>query len=215
MNELGSEHIDNDEYGQIVFKMKLVEEMETNIHLMRNTWYLDGAPGFEMVGAAARRLRTGDLLLSLPMYAKYARLRIKQIPMERLLLKLKEPENREHIKFLKDAISTTLDRVGMKDKYAVWSHHDMQDTTREAEFTLETIFNVVIVITMFICFFSLSSSMTGNLYEQCKDIAVMRSIGFTKSIITKLYIYEAFILVAAASISGVGIGTIAGYSISF
>lgn len=68
---------------------------------------------------------------------------------------------------------------------------------------------------MFLCFFSLSSSMTGNLYEQCKDIAVMRSIGFTKSIITKLYIYEAFILVAAASISGVGIGAIAGYSISF
>ena len=57
--------------------------------------------------------------------------------------------------------------------------------------------------------------MTGNLYEQCKDIAVMRSIGFTKNIITKLYIYEAFILVAAASISGVGIGAIAGYSISF
>jgi ABC-type lipoprotein release transport system permease subunit len=71
------------------------------------------------------------------------------------------------------------------------------------------------MITMFLCFFSLSSSMTGNLYEQCKDIAVMRSIGFTKSIITKLYIYEAFILVAAASISGVGIGAIAGYSISF
>ena len=71
------------------------------------------------------------------------------------------------------------------------------------------------MITMFLCFFSLSSSMTGNLYEQCKDIAVMRSIGFTKSIITKLYIYEAFILVAAASISGVQIGAIAGYSISF
>ena len=68
---------------------------------------------------------------------------------------------------------------------------------------------------MFICFFSLSSSMSGNLYEQCKDIAVMRSIGFTKGIITKLYIYEAFILVIASSISGVIIGTAAGYSISF
>ena len=137
MNEMGSEHIDNDEYGQIVFKMKLVEEMETNIHFMRNIWYLDGAPGFEMVGAAARRTKLGDMLLSLPMYAKYARLRIKQIPMERLLLKLKEPENREHIKFLKDAISTTLDRVGMKDKYAVWSHQDMQDTTREVSSSIK------------------------------------------------------------------------------
>ena len=117
MNELGSEHIDNDEYGQILFRMKLIEEMETNVHFMRNVWYLDGVPGFEMVGAAGRRTKRLDMIISLPMYAKYAKLRLKQIPMERLLIKLKEPENREHIKFLKDAISSTLDRVGMKDKY--------------------------------------------------------------------------------------------------
>jgi len=77
------------------------------------------------------------------------------------------------------------------------------------------IFNVVIVITMFICFFSLSSSMTGNLYEQVKDIAIMRSLGMAKSMITKLYIYEAFVLVVASSISGVVIGTCVGYSISY
>jgi len=43
----------------------------------------------------------------------------------------------------------------------------------------------------------------------------MRSIGFTKDIITKLYIYEAFILVVASSISGVVIGSCVGWSISF
>jgi ABC-type antimicrobial peptide transport system permease subunit len=57
--------------------------------------------------------------------------------------------------------------------------------------------------------------MTGNLYEQCKEISVMRAIGCTKSVITKLYIYEAFILVVASSFSGVIIGTIVGWSISF
>lgn len=30
---------------------------------------------------------------------------------------------------------------------------------------LETVFDIVIAITMFLCFFSLSSSMTANLYE--------------------------------------------------
>ncbi len=85
----------------------------------------------------------------------------------------------------------------------------------QAESTLEIIFNVVIAITMFICFFSLSSSMTGNLFEQCKEISVMRAIGCTKNTITKLYIYEAFILVVASSFSGVCIGTIVGWSISF
>ena len=76
------------------------------------------------------------------------------------------------------------------------------------------IFNVVISITMFICFFSLSSSMTGNLYEQCKEISVMRAIGFTKGVITKLFIYEAFILVLSSSFSGVAIGTCVGWSIT-
>ena len=76
------------------------------------------------------------------------------------------------------------------------------------------IFNVIIAITMFICFFSLSSSMTGNLYEQVKEISVMRSIGFTKGIIMKLFIYEAFVLVVSSSFSGVIIGTFVGWGIT-
>jgi ABC-type lipoprotein release transport system permease subunit len=68
---------------------------------------------------------------------------------------------------------------------------------------------------MFICFFSLSSSMTGNLFEQCKEISVLRAIGCKQTVITKLYVYEAFILVVASSFSGVMIGTIVGWSISF
>jgi ABC-type antimicrobial peptide transport system permease subunit len=43
----------------------------------------------------------------------------------------------------------------------------------------------------------------------------MRAIGFTRQVIMKLYIYEAFILVVASSFSGVMIGTIVGWSISF
>lgn len=73
---------------------------------------------------------------------------------------------------------------------------------------------MVIAITMFICFFSLSSSMTGNLYEQCKEISVMRAIGFTKGVISKLFIYEAFILVLSSSFAGVVIGTCVGWSIT-
>ena len=76
------------------------------------------------------------------------------------------------------------------------------------------IFNVVIGVTMFICFFSLSSSMTGNLFEQVKEIAVMRAVGFPKTIIMKLFIYEAFILVLSSSFSGVVIGTWVGWSIT-
>lgn len=135
--------------------------------------------------------------------------------MIRLHIMLKEPHNSEHIKFLKDSIQNSLDKTGLKDLYEVWAFQDLIESTAQAEFTLEAIFQVVIVITMFICFFSLSSSMTGNLYEACKEISVMRAIGLTRTYITKLYIYEAFILVVASSFGGVMIGTIVGWSISF
>jgi len=42
--------------------------------------------------------------------------------MNRLLVKLKEPANKEHIKFLKDAITNNLDRLGLKDKFDIWSY---------------------------------------------------------------------------------------------
>lgn len=215
LSELGTSHLDNDERGIILFRLKLQSELDTLEYLTRPTWFLDGAPGFNMVGATGRRTSRQDQLISLPMYAKYARLRLRQIPMNRLLIKLREPGNKDHIKFLKDAITNNLDRTGLKDKFEIWSYQDMIATSSDAASTLEAIFNVVIVITMFICYFSLSSSMTGNLYEQCKDIAIMRAMGMHKGMITKLYIYEAFILVVASSFSGVVIGTCVGYSISY
>lgn len=67
---------------------------------------------------------------------------------------------------------------------------------------------------MFLCFFSLSSSMTANLYEQAKEIGVLRSIGFTENRIVMLYMYEAFILVMASSMLGVLIGILVGWTMT-
>ena len=79
---------------------------------------------------------------------------------------------------------------------------------------LEAIFNVIIVIAMFLCFFSLSSSMSANMFEQSKEVGILRAIGLTKYRITMLYIYEAFILVTASSLLGVLIGVIVGFTMS-
>lgn len=76
------------------------------------------------------------------------------------------------------------------------------------------LFDVVIIITMFLCFFSLSSSMSSNLYEQAKEIGVLRAIGLTKGRITMLYVYEAFVLVLASSILGIFIGVAIGWSMT-
>ena len=76
------------------------------------------------------------------------------------------------------------------------------------------IFNVIIAITMLICFFSLSSSMSANLYESSKEIAILRATGLTCTAIEKIYIYEAFVLVMSSCALGILIGTVVGFTMT-
>jgi ABC-type antimicrobial peptide transport system permease subunit len=71
---------------------------------------------------------------------------------------------------------------------------------------------VTIAIMMFLCFFSLSASMSANLYEQTKEIGILRSMGVTKVRITLLYFYEALILVFSSSFLGIIIGVFVGWT---
>ena len=75
---------------------------------------------------------------------------------------------------------------------------------------LNMIFSTTIAIMMFLCFFALQGSMTANLYEQTKEIGILRSLGFTKWRICLLYFYEALLLVFASCLLGVLIGVIVG-----
>ena len=65
---------------------------------------------------------------------------------------------------------------------------------------------------MFLCFFSLSASMSANLYEQKKEIGVLRAMGFTRYRINMLYFYEALVLVVTSCILGILIGTVVAYT---
>lgn len=85
-------------------------------------------------------------------------------------------------------------------------------TTTKISNILEYVFDTIIVLTMFLCFFALSANMSANLYEQTKEIGVMRSIGFTKYRIRWLYFYEAMILVLASCTMGVMVGMVVAYS---
>ena len=96
----------------------------------------------------------------------------------------------------------------------IWDANESQETIDQVEVILNIIFNVIILITMFLCFFSLSSSMTANLYEQAKEIAILRAMGFTRARIVLLYFYEAFILVLASAISGMCIGILVGWTMT-
>lgn len=56
--------------------------------------------------------------------------------------------------------------------------------------------------------------MTANLYEQTKEVGVLRAIGITKCRVKMLYFYEAMILVLASCLLGVMVGMIVGYTMT-
>merc|ERR1711871_1803304 len=56
--------------------------------------------------------------------------------------------------------------------------------------------------------------MATNIHEQIKEISVLRAIGMRNSDLRRVYTYEAFALVLSASLMGMAIGTVVGWTMS-
>ena len=151
-----------------------------------------------------------SLLVSYPMMAKYSGISsVRNMKYERLVLKM-QPEyqsNEEQQKFVKDV----KDSLSGKS-YLFQILTGLNQALEKVEKIVSVIFTVIIIIAMFLCFFSLSSSMSANLYDQQKEIGIMRALGFSKSRIVMLYTYESFILVMASSLLGVFVGTVTAFT---
>jgi ABC-type antimicrobial peptide transport system permease subunit len=123
---------------------------------------------------------------------------------------MKHPENSVISAALINDLQNALDGSGLK--YVDYHLEELKN--KNVLKLVNTIVDMVVLITIFLCFFSLSANMSANLYEQTKEIAVLRSIGLTKSRIRMLYFYEALLLVLASCMLGICIGVILGYTLT-
>ncbi len=111
-----------------------------------------------------------------------------------------------------------IERIAQDLKEAIPESSEVKMTYKDDESNrnvlkiIDLTFYVTIGIMMFLCFFSLVASMTANLYDQQKEIAVLRSIGITSYRIKLLYFYEAAVLVLSSCLLGIVIGMTVGYS---
>ena len=76
------------------------------------------------------------------------------------------------------------------------------------------IFYVVSTIVLIFCLFNLTASMTINIFEQKKEIAILRSLGTKRRHVIFIYVAEAFILILSSSIIGSIIGSIISYTMA-
>ena len=95
-----------------------------------------------------------------------------------------------------------------------YSLDDVLVGLKDADGTLAMIFQIVTIAAMAVAFFSLNSSMVTNIFEQKKEIGVLRALGLQKSGIFRLFIYEAFFLIMSAACLGTLIGVVVGWSMA-
>ena len=129
---------------------------------------------------------------------------LDDLPLQTVMIQVHNPDDHALI----DLIIKDLQAATWTD--LVLNQYELIDSISEAVELLNMVFYVTIAIMMFLCFFALQASMTANIYEQTKEIGVLRSIGFTSYRISTLYFYEALLLVLASSILGVLIGVLVG-----
>ena len=124
---------------------------------------------------------------------------------------MKDPDDHETIDELflelREAII-----AGSPHNYSFFKNYLIDEVTDKVRGAINTVFDGLIAITMFLCFFSLSASMSSNLFEQKKEIGVLRAIGFTKYRVRILFFYESLVLVLTSCTLGLLIGLVVGYT---
>jgi len=101
--------------NEFLFKLMLRSDLKNRHYFIRPTFILEMAPGFPIKGNFGKQTDVQGVMISLPMFAKYSRKRVTEIPMERLLVKLRDPHDEKKIRFLKESIEKVLDKQGMRD----------------------------------------------------------------------------------------------------
>jgi len=161
--------------------------------------------------------RDHDILVSLPTYAILAGISLNEIQHQYCNIRIKrEFVNRGDLSFLYDRFYSQLSRVetlapdedlrfGSWFRLESWLRDGEENFRRRAD-QLDSVFSIIVIISMALCLFSLTTSMSANIYDQSREITVMRSCGMTKNLIVRLYIYEALILTMSCSFCGFVIG---------
>ena len=147
-------------------------------------------------------------IISVPLYCQISGTNIDELVVKSLFISVNDPDDHNLIDEIIEDLTVSIndEKVKIQDQYSI------VEANSKALNLLDLIFYVVIGILMFLCFFSLQAAMTANLYEQTKEIGVLRSIGFTAYRISTMYFYEALLLVFASCMLGVMIGVLVGFT---
>ncbi|KAN0018407.1 hypothetical protein ACTFIU_011023 [Dictyostelium citrinum] len=123
-------------------------------------------------------------------------------PKSKVLIKLKEGTSEIEREYVINGVRNFI----KTDNIQVMDTQHLLDTTDTAVTILNIFFYTVSVASIVLCFFMLWVSFSANIHENSWEFGVLRSIGLTSFQVTRIYIYEALVLIFSSMILGLAIG---------
>jgi len=181
------------------------------VHMLKSIAHMDSAAGIPFT--AFRRNNPYQLVVSIPTYIALSDGHfntMEDLSFSKLVITPNPRATRAELRSFKQRI-----RALVAEHQLRWiDEDDLRTTLSKTEDVMGIIFGVAMYLAMFLWMFSLIASMYSNIFEASKEIGVLRAIGLTINQITRIYLYEAFILVVAASFLGMIIGFIIGFTMT-
>lgn len=200
--------------------LQLLNKGQEMLFLSRPAFILDSAGGLSMNSQPSMQI-TRESIISIPLYLDILQkcrnyyadskdevsiISYEDTPIWGVNIKPKNSATEEDINIISSIIRNHIS--GGKS----WFFSNMKNRFDIASNIIHIIFYVISTVVLIFCLFNLTASMTINIYEQKKEIAILRSLGTRRKNVIFIYVAEAFILILSSSIIGSIIGGIISYT---
>ena len=202
--------------------LQLLNKYHEMLFLSKPAFILDSAGGLSMNSQPSMQIMR-ESIISIPLYLDILQkcrnyfaetsddvsiIGYEDLPIWGLNIKPKESATEEDIDLISSIIRS---RVPGGDS---WFFASMKMRLDMASTIIQILFYIISTIVLIFCLFNLTASMTINIYEQKKEIAILRSLGTKRRHVIFIYVAEAFILILTSSIIGSIIGGIISYTMA-
>jgi ABC-type antimicrobial peptide transport system permease subunit len=154
-----------------------------------------------------------DAMVSFPTYVRLSNgtyATVRDVPIYRIFMRPRDGVSEDQIQYVKTELQQIIGPRGAR----VYDVNDELRPLNIASQVMDFFFIFTTTVAMAICFFSLVSSMYSNVNEQAKEIGILRAIGTRKFTIVRIFVYESIVLIMSASLTGMFIGAVVGYTMN-
>eukprot|EP01116_Phalansterium_solitarium_P010119 TRINITY_DN2458_c0_g2_i3.p1 TRINITY_DN2458_c0_g2~~TRINITY_DN2458_c0_g2_i3.p1 ORF type:complete len:1000 (-),score=386.52 TRINITY_DN2458_c0_g2_i3:162-3161(-) len=174
------------------------------LHRLKAAAFVDSCPGFVMSAFPSATLQ--DALVSLPSLVRLSGgglASVDDIPLAALLVRLVDGASNAEFDLVKSQLNGA---IGSDTGVSVWDYREAAAPMSSASQLLSLLFDLLTIVALLVSSFSLTSSMYTNVFEQAKEIGVLRSVGISNALLYRIYVFEAFVLVFSSALLGLLIG---------